>query len=89
MGRNQYGFPKDSKNSGHIKISLHKKEKNEIELVVFNNGVSLPENFDIKTNDSLGLKLVAILAQDQLGGKFSLDMKKGTKFKINFNVKPV
>jgi two-component system, sensor histidine kinase PdtaS len=84
----KYGFPKDNQARGQIKISLHIKNENQVELVIFDNGVGLPKDFDIQTAKSLGLQLVTMLAQGQLKGKMSLDLTEGTKFQINFPLKP-
>lgn len=55
---------------GKITIKLHQCKENEIELIV----------------DSLGLRLVTILAEDQLKGKIRVDRKKGTEVSITFKV---
>ena len=57
--------------------------KSEIELIVSDNGVGLPEDLDFKNSKSLGLELVNGLTQ-QLGGTIELDRSKGTEFKITF-----
>ena len=54
-----------------------------MELEVNDNGVGIPEGFDISKTTSLGLHLVTILS-DQLNGEISLDRNDGTKFKIKF-----
>jgi len=56
----------------------------EIELRVRDTGVGIPEDIDIRNTESLGLKLVTILVEDQLGGKVEVDRKKGTTFRIQF-----
>jgi two-component sensor histidine kinase len=57
------------------------------ELVVADNGVGLPENFDITTAKSLGLKLVNFLARHQLRAKVEVSRKNGTEFSIRFKEK--
>ena len=49
------------------------------------NGVGIPEDFDIEDIDSLGLQLVTTLV-DQLDGKLELRSDNGTKFTIRFMV---
>ena len=61
--------------------------KNEIELIVIDNGVSIPEDIDFRTTESLGLHLVTILAEDQLYGNIKLDRTKGTSFHIRLKPK--
>jgi len=80
----KYGFPKIRTDKGQIKVALRKINGNEIELAVMDNGVGLPEDFDIEKNQSLGLKLVTMLAEGQLGGKLKVNGKCGAKFQIQF-----
>lgn len=67
---------------GEIKIAMHPLNGNEIELVVSDNGVGIPEEVNFRKTESLGLYLVTILAEDQLDGKIKLDRNKGTRFQI-------
>jgi two-component sensor histidine kinase len=52
-------------------------------LTVADDGVGLPENFEFKKTDSLGLELVNNLV-GQIDGEIILDTSKGTEFKIVF-----
>ncbi len=78
----KHAFPKDRK--GRIKIAFHPKDKDEYELVINDNGKGIPENLDIRNTKSLGLKLVTILAEDQLNGKIELRRSGGTNYNIRF-----
>jgi len=80
----KHGFPPEWEGEGRIRIALRPTEEDEIELIVSDNGVGMPKDLDFRETDSLGLKLVTILAEDQLGGKIFLDRRKGTKFRIRF-----
>jgi PAS domain S-box-containing protein len=82
----KHAFP-DSK-KGEIKISMYSLNKNEIELIVTDNGVGLPKKVDFRDTETLGLHLVRILAEDQLHGDIKLDRTKGTSFSIRFRRKP-
>lgn len=75
----KHAFPK---NKGNIVLSLHNIEGNN-ELVVSDDGVGIPDNFDFNNTKSLGLKLVKSLT-DQLEGKIECSCDKGTVFKITF-----
>ena len=81
----KHAFPGDKK--GEIKIAGHPLNKNEIELVVSDNGVGLPKKVDFRKTDSLGLHLVNLLAEGQLHGDIKLDRTKGTNFHIRFKAK--
>lgn len=78
----KYAFPGDK--TGEIKIALHSRGESEIELGVSDNGVGLPNDLDFRNADSLGLKLVLMLAEGQLGGHVELTVDKGTAFLIRF-----
>lgn len=81
----KHGFPGGKK--GEIKIAMHPLNENEIELIVSDNGIGLPEEVDFRDTESLGLHLVTILAEDQLHGEIKLDRTRGTSFHIRFRVK--
>jgi len=46
----------------------------------------LPEKFNTKTTNSLGLQLVQLLA-DQIGGQMEIKVQNGTCFTIRFSSK--
>jgi two-component sensor histidine kinase len=79
----KYAFPK--KNKGVISIEL-KRENNTINMVVFDNGVGLKKNFDIKKTGSLGMQLVQMLGE-QIDAGVSITSNKGTRYEINFVIK--
>jgi len=81
----EHAFPRGAQ--GEIKIAMHPLNKNEIELIVSDNGVGMPEGTELKNSRSLGLYLVSMLAQDQLHGEIKLDRKKGTAFHFRLKVK--
>jgi two-component sensor histidine kinase len=56
-----------------------------VNLIISDNGVGIPDDIDIHDNKTLGLQLVFILAEKQLKGKVSVNRIGGTTFKINFN----
>ncbi len=77
----KHAFPEDRR--GQIKIVL-RSGKDEIELIVSDNGVGIPEDLDFKETESIGLKLITNLAEKQLHGIIKLNRKKGTEFQILF-----
>lgn len=62
------------------------QENDRIKITIRDNGVGLPDNFDISNTNSLGLKLIRTLVQHQLKGSFTLTSQKGTKISIEFPV---
>ncbi|MFP4642546.1 MAG: sensor histidine kinase [Dehalococcoidia bacterium] len=69
---------------GEIAIALHRIGDSEVELVVRDNGVGMPEDIDIWNTETLGMDLVTMLAEKQLHGKLELDRSQGTEFRIRF-----
>ncbi|MDO8871584.1 MAG: histidine kinase dimerization/phosphoacceptor domain -containing protein, partial [Methanoregula sp.] len=65
---------------GEITISAEKKD-HTISFVYRDNGVGIPEDFDWRNAESLGLRLVCSLV-DQLDGTIELDRTAGTAFTI-------
>lgn len=81
----RHAFPLDFKSKPHIFISMKKKENNEMELAIEDNGIGLPEGFKIHNTKTLGMQLVITLAEEQLGGTVSYGCDQaGTKFEIRF-----
>ncbi|HEY6166649.1 MAG TPA: histidine kinase, partial [Verrucomicrobiae bacterium] len=60
-------------------------EEGRFVLSFRDNGVGLPQGFDIARSPSLGLKLVRMLAE-QLGGQLEIIVHDGTEFRIAFQV---
>jgi two-component sensor histidine kinase len=78
----KHAFPDGRR--GEVLISLHPTPENMIELIVRDNGVSIPANIDIRKTESLGLHLVTILVENQLHGEINLNRSKGTEFLVKF-----
>jgi two-component sensor histidine kinase/CheY-like chemotaxis protein len=57
------------------------KNAGTIRIIVQDDGAGIPESFDWRNSDSLGLRLVNSLA-DQLAGTIELDRSSGTKFTL-------
>ena len=81
----KHAFPDERE--GEIQIVLQEISENEIELTVSDNGIGIPEEFDFGTTESLGLDLVKVLAEHQLGGRIEMNGTGGTRFSIRFMVK--
>ena len=77
----KYAFPSDRK--GEVYIKLYKDDNNQLLLVVNDNGIGLPPNFDLQNTESLGLQIVVALL-NQLLGTIVINRNIGTEFKITF-----
>ena len=81
----KHAFPENR--NGHIIIQFQAVDPGAIELMVSDNGIGLPEDLDWRNTDTLGLKLITILAENQLNGTVNLNRKNGTHFTIRFKPK--
>lgn len=86
----KYAFPNNepgvSENfDGKVTVKLHKRNEG-YRLIVEDNGVGLPEDFDLNNNSSLGMQLINTLTQ-QIDGHVSYCSNNGTRFIIDFKDK--
>lgn len=77
----KHGFP-DGR-SGTIVVSLHRRDGDRLELAVSNDGESLPDDFDLQTITTLGVKLVSAFAM-KLAGEVTVGNQEGTRFSVTF-----
>ncbi|GAA4154118.1 hypothetical protein GCM10022217_10740 [Chryseobacterium ginsenosidimutans] len=77
----KYAFPEEKR--GEVTVSFKNTEKDFYELIISDNGVGLPQDFNIDETESLGMNLMRGLT-DQLDGTFSLENKNGLKITITF-----
>jgi two-component sensor histidine kinase len=79
----KYAFPEER--AGVVSITLSKDwVTKELKLIIKDNGIGLPPDFDIKKAKSLGLILAVNLAEQQLKGKCVVNRENGTEFVIIF-----
>lgn len=71
---------------GKVKVDFDVTGDGGASLSVSDDGVGLPSGFDIDATGSLGLRLVKILARDQLQGDFEVISNEGTTFLITFGI---
>ncbi len=76
----KHGFPQAKR--GSIRIALNCQE-NQCLLEVSDDGVGLPEDFDLEEGTSLGLQLVSVLAK-QLRGSFRVQRTEGVRMTVAF-----
>ncbi len=78
----KYAFPKNR--TGRVDIVLRSKDSNSLELIVSDNGVGLPDEFDITKGTTLGIQLITQIVQHQLHGSYKIDSENGLCWIINF-----
>ncbi|MBU2645017.1 HAMP domain-containing protein [bacterium] len=80
----KYAFPGGEK--GEIHIRFRELMDNMVELIIMDNGIGMPTGFDWERAESLGLRLVRNLVENQLDGTIAMTSESGTRFTIHFNV---
>jgi two-component sensor histidine kinase/DNA-binding NarL/FixJ family response regulator len=78
-----------NRKEGKIEVSFGASEEGGVSLAISDDGVGLPNGFDINKSKTLGLRLVKILAEDQLQGKLEVISKEGTTFNIEFDIEKI
>jgi PAS domain S-box-containing protein len=82
----KYAFPEKQAVPGQtneIRVALQRTDAETLEMQVSDNGVGLPEDFDLEHLKSLGLSLVPAFVQ-QLEGTFEVTSDHGTCWRIRF-----
>lgn len=77
----KYAFP--NQKNGIINISLKAVEDDKYILIIHDNGIGLPPDFDPYNNPSLGIKLMYGLSAD-IDGEFLIANSNGTKITLKF-----
>jgi PAS domain S-box-containing protein len=71
------------RSEGNLSLTLHHQEDHTFSLVVQDDGVGIPPDFEVRSAASLGMQLVQVLVR-QLGGEMKIDSMQGTRFMIIF-----
>jgi PAS domain S-box-containing protein len=79
----KYAFQNGSR-PGVLEVGFGLESGREVALSVSDNGAGLPETLDMDRVPSLGLKIVTMLAEDQLNGRIVVERENGTRFRIIF-----
>lgn len=83
----KYAFPENSKDGldrKFILIKLETVDENKLLLLVSDNGVGVPDDFNINKSNSLGLKIVSSLVS-QIEGDLIIKNKNNTEFSLIFS----
>jgi PAS domain S-box-containing protein len=76
----KHAFPNDMKGKIDIEFKL---EYGIYSMIVSDNGVGFPKDYDLEVSDSLGLRIVNSLTE-QIDGQIELERKNGTRYIIKF-----
>lgn len=77
----KYAFP--NHRSGTVKISFLCLENDQCRLIIADNGIGLPKDFDMDDTESLGMSLMTGLT-DQLNGTINLSNYDGLTLDVTF-----
>jgi len=77
----KYAFPEGKE--GTISVTMKAEDQDHIVLMVQDDGVGIPEQFDVFHGDTLGMTVVSVLVQ-QINGSVELDRSAGTRFTVRF-----
>ncbi len=78
----KHAFPENRK--GNLRIIAHSLEDKKCEIIVKDDGIGIPESFNIEKTKTLGLKLIDLMAK-QIEGTLEIESKKGTEFRIRLS----
>jgi PAS domain S-box-containing protein len=76
----KHAFPNNKQGKIDIKFKLN---DGNYSMIISDNGVGFPQDYNIQNSDSLGLKIVNSLTE-QIDGEIKIEVSNGTKFIINF-----
>jgi PAS domain S-box-containing protein len=78
----KHAFPEGRE--GNICVQLKKFEGDTIELIISDNGIGIPDGYDLKNKDTLGMQLFYNIATEQLLGDVNVESNQGLSFTIHF-----
>ena len=81
----KHAFPE--KRKGNLRIITRSLEDKNCEIIVKDDGIGIPENFNIEKTETLGLKLIDLMIK-QIEGTLEIESKKGTEFRIRLSTEP-
>ena len=79
----KYAFPENSE--GVISINFYSENKGDFILIVGDNGVGLPKDFNPEKSDTLGMMLIKILIE-QINGTMDIQNNNGVTFTFKFSL---
>lgn len=77
----KHAFPEDAE--GEISITMKRGEDDELQLVISDTGIGLPDDIELEDTESMGLHLVNTLIR-QLDADITIERSEGTSYQIHF-----
>jgi two-component sensor histidine kinase len=79
----KYAFPDNR--PGSIYLNIKRSQDDEILLTIGDDGVGLPEDIDIQSSTSFGIRIIITnLVKMQLRGSVTVNRDNGTQYLISF-----
>lgn len=85
----KYAFARRESATGkpdHLLIALS-HNRGTYRLTVADNGPGLPPGFDLQSAKTIGMVLIRMLGEHQLGGHYHIDQTGGTRFTLTFTAR--
>ena len=82
---NAFKYAFEGRQTGAISIVVGRK-KDTVSITITDNGIGLPDGFDVESSDTLGLRLVKNLIEGQLAGKVVFTSSGGTSVTMSFEM---
>lgn len=79
----KYAFP--DRDTGTITVSTSEAPDGIIELIYADDGIGVSDDFNFRNQNSLGLKIIYAITENQLQGKADFESTSGVKCVIRFN----
>jgi len=71
--------------NGQINVSLKKNENDLIKLTISDNGIGLPDGFNIEKDGKMGIQTILAIVRQQLQGEVAVEIKNGVSYTISFS----
>ena len=78
----KYAFPDERR--GEIRIDLERRADSRIRLAFSDDGVGLPEGFDVERDGHLGMQIILSLAKGRLRADVSTRSENGLSYELKF-----
>ncbi|MBN1552829.1 sensor histidine kinase, partial [bacterium] len=78
----KYAFPEEQQ--GEIAISLKRDAEGQIHFTFSDNGVGIPNGFDVRKAGSIGLQTVCAIVEKQMKGNVEFENGRGLTVRIRF-----
>jgi two-component sensor histidine kinase len=82
---NAFKYAFQGKPDGSISVKVGRSD-GVLSIAIADNGIGLPDGFDVDLSDTLGVKLVKNLVEGQLGGRVDFASPGGARVTISFTM---